>query len=331
MSLAAGLAAALAAAWGREVTVANLATTTAGARRQNVVFDADDGNSSRRLVATILPPGETALNPIDVEAAVRALAEAAGVPVPHVHAVDSDAARIGAPFMISEFIGGETVPRRVLRLAAEHRIGDQVVHELGAALARLHAIDVERAPHGLHTVDGRDPSAAAIVALDAALTALPQPRPALAYGLRWLERHVPPPAGRTAIVHTDARNGNLVVGADGLRAVLDWEGAVAGGDPMQDLAWPALRTWRFRHDELEVGGLAGREHLAAGYEATGGEFDPDRFRWWKVQGTLKWALGLAAQSLAYLDGRVPSIVMAASGRRVPELEWDLLMLTRPAR
>ena len=44
---------------------------------------------------------------------------------------------------------------------------------------------------------------------------------------------------------------------------------------------------------------------------------------------MRWAVGLAAQAMAFLDGRVPNIVMAASGRRVPELEWDLLMLIRP--
>ena len=67
----------------------------------------------------------------------------------------------------------------------------------------------------------------------------------------------------------------------------------------------------------------------AGYERAGGHFDEERFRWWKVEGTLRWAVGLASQTAAYLEGRVPSIVMAASGRRVPELEWDLLMLVRP--
>jgi len=44
---------------------------------------------------------------------------------------------------------------------------------------------------------------------------------------------------------------------------------------------------------------------------------------------LRWGLGLAGQADAHLDGRFPSVVMAASGRRVPELEWDLLMLLRP--
>ena len=98
---------------------------------------------------------------------------------------------------------------------------------------------------------------------------------------------------------------------------------------MQDLAWPALRMWRFRNDEQEIGGFAGRQPFVAGYEAAGGQFDEERFEWSKVEGTLRWALGLAAQTTAFLEGRVPSIVMAASGRRIPELEWDLLMLIRP--
>jgi len=46
---------------------------------------------------------------------------------------------------------------------------------------------------------------------------------------------------------------------------------------------------------------------------------------------LKWGLGLAAQAAGHLDGTFRSIVMAASGRRVPEMEWDLLMLTDPRR
>ena len=111
--------------------------------------------------------------------------------------------------------------------------------------------------------------------------------------------------------------------------MLDWEGTLASGDPMQDLAWPSLRMWRFRNDTKEIGGFAGREPYIAGYEAAGGTFDADRFHWWKVEGTLRWAVGLAGQTMGFLEGRVPSIVMAASGRRVPELEWDLLMLIRP--
>jgi aminoglycoside phosphotransferase (APT) family kinase protein len=147
--------------------------------------------------------------------------------------------------------------------------------------------------------------------------------------MRWLERHRPGPPPRLTIVHTDVRNGNIIVGEDGLRAVLDWEGAKRSGDPMQDLAWPSLRMWRFREDENEIGGFAGREPYIAGYERVGGTFDVERFHWWKVLGTLRWGLGLAGQAAAHLDGRFSTVVMAASGRRVPELEWDLLQLIAP--
>ena len=161
-------------------------------------------------------------------------------------------------------------------------------------------------------------------------------RPAIELGFSWLERHLPDPPARDGIVHSDVRNGNIVVGPTGLRAILDWEAALNRSDPMQDLAWSALRMWRFRSDALEIGGLAGREPLTAGYSEAGGVFDVDRFEWWKVAETLRWALGLAQQAESFLSGRVPNLVMAASGRRVSELEWDLLMqigtpLTGPRR
>jgi hypothetical protein len=88
--------------------------------------------------------------------------------------------------------------------------------------------------------------------------------------------------------------------------------------------------WRFKEDEREIGGFAGIDPYVAGYEAAGGTFDAERYRWWKTLGTLRWGMGLAGQTAAHLDGRFSNIVMAASGRRVPELEWDLLMLIRPS-
>ena len=155
-----------------------------------------------------------------------------------------------------------------------------------------------------------------------------QPHPTFDLAIKWL-RETRPETSRRTIVHGDFRNGNLIVGPDGLRAVLDWELAAPGRDPMEDLAWAAVRMWRFGNDHLEVGGFADRRALADGYRDGGGTFDADRFAWWKAARTLWWALGLASQAMGFASGAVPSIVMAASGRRVSEMEWDLLMLTRP--
>ena len=327
--LAGRLSSVLSEHYGSPVEVTGATLVTAGARRVNAVFDATIDGEERKLVLTLMPAGEEILNPISVEAAAIELAERGGVRVPNVELASDDPSSLGGPFMITRFVAGETVPRRVLRLVAERGHGATVVEQLGESLARLHAISVDDAPEGMRRIEIADPAKAALRGLRENLDELPVSRPALELGMRWLERNRPPLPDRTAIVHVDARNGNIIVDDDGLAAILDWEIATAGGDPMQDLAWTSVRMWRFRNDEMEIGGMAGRDSLVAGYERAGGVYDAARFEWWKAAETLRWALGLATQAEAFLDGRVPNIVMAASGRRVSELEWDLLMLIRP--
>ncbi|MFE7744124.1 phosphotransferase family protein [Nocardia sp. NPDC057455] len=324
--LARGLARFLESGSGRAVTVSNVEYLSAGARRRNVAFEADLGGGTRRLVATIVPSA-IELVPVDVEAAVRELARTHGVPVPPVVAICADGAYVGGPFVVSERVDGETVPRKVLRLAEAAGLGERVAEQLGAAMGRLHAIDPATAPARLPEA-AADPERQLTEAGEHVRALLPD-RPVFALALRWLERHCPSAPPRTALLHTDMRNGNIVVGPEGLRAVLDWEGAQRHGDPMRDVAWPALRMWRFRADDREFGGLAGRAAFVRGYQRAGGSFDEDRFRWWKVMCTLAWGVGLAGQAAAHSDGSVRDIVMAASGRRVSEIEWDLLMQIRP--
>lgn len=327
--VAKGLADFLSETWGRPVTTANLVSSSAGARRGNVLFDAHDGDKTIGLVATIIPTADIIINPITAEAGIRDLAEANGVPVPHIHAVCTDPSFVGGQFFVSTRVDGESVPRRVLRLVQTEGIGELVATQLGEAFAHLHAIDPALAPAELAGEVSDNPAATSLTEIEAMVGELAPDRPAFAFGLRWLERHLPGPPPRKTIVHTDVRNGNVIVNKSGLAAVLDWEGAKRSGDPMQDLAWPSLRMWRFREDENEIGGFAGREPFAAGYERAGGTFDTERFQWWKVMGTLRWGLGLAGQAAAHIDGRFSTVVMAGSGRRVPELEWDLMMLLRP--
>jgi aminoglycoside phosphotransferase (APT) family kinase protein len=326
-ALGAGLAAFLSEHWGTRVTVPFLAESSAGARRQNVLFDADDGTHRHALVATIIPNAAIQILPIPDEAAMLRLAATAGVPVPHIHVDCADPRWVGGPFFIGSRVAGETVPRRVLRLVERVGHGEAIAGQLGAAFAALHALPEAKAPAVL-VRPARPPAEQALANLALGTGNLLQPSPVFAYALRWLERHLPAPAPRLTIVHGDMRNGNLMIGEDGLRAILDWEGTRIG-DPMEDLVWPCLRCWRFGGDAREVGGFGSRAALAEAYTAAGGRFDPDAFHWWKVVGTLRWGLGLAGQARTHLDGSVPSIVMAASGRRVAELEYDLLCLLRP--
>lgn len=319
---------------GRPVTVQGLVQASAGARRMNALFEATSpavgahGAEVRRLALTMIPSAAIQILDVRGEAAVRTAAEQVRVPVPHVHHVCTDEQVLGGPFFISTAIDGETVPRRVLRLVQERQLGDAVVAAMGEAMARLHTIAADEAPAQLARPAAPGPIATALTLVDGLLAALLDPSPTFAYGVRWLERHAPPEPEHLCVVHSDIRTGNIIVGDDGLRAILDWEGARVG-DPMEDAAWPCQRMWRFREDDRTVGGMATVRVLRAAYEAAGGTWSEERFRWWRVLGTVRWGLSLAGQARAHLDGSFPSIVMAASGRRVPELEYDTLLLLRP--
>jgi aminoglycoside phosphotransferase (APT) family kinase protein len=127
-------------------------------------------------------------------------------------------------------------------------------------------------------------------------------------------------------VHGDFRLGNLIIGPEGVRSVLDWElGHV--GDPMEDLAWLCVRSWRFGNDQLPVAGVGQREDLFAAYEAAGGrDVDPAVVHWWELFGNLRWGVICIMQARAYLDGLSQSVELATIGRRTAETEWELLNL-----
>jgi aminoglycoside phosphotransferase (APT) family kinase protein len=314
---------------GEPVEVHALELASAGARRLNALFHTvttrDGEQVVQHLALTMIPRAAIQILDVAGEAAIRNTAEAAGVPVPHVHHVCTDESVLGGPFFISDAVAGETVPRRVLRLVHGAGIGELIVGQLGTAMAHLHAIPLERAPAALPVPAA--PIAAALAGIDQLLGALLDPSPTFAFGMRWLERHAPSEPASMSIIHTDIRTGNVIVSEDGLRAILDWETARIG-DPMEDAAWPCLRMWRFREDRCIAAGMAGVPTLRDAYVAAGGAWDDERFDWWRVLGTVRWGLGLAGQARQHLDGSFPSIVMAASGRRVPELEYDTLLLLR---
>lgn len=307
------------------IELAEVRLASAGARRHNVLFTATSGGRRVELVATIIPTTDLQIIDIEIEAANLRFAEGAGVPVPHVHAVCTDERWVGGPFFVSSQVAGETVPRQVLRLVeADPALGPRLAAQCGEAMARLHLADPAAAHPDLPAPGDAGSVRATLDGLRAQMDLLLQPSAPFELGFRWLVDHAPDDE-RVAMTHGDLRNGNLIVGADGLRAVLDWEASRLGA-PMSDPAWMCVRMWRFRNDHLEVGGFATRDELRAGYEAAGGTWDHHAFHWWKVLGSLRWGIGLANQARQHLEGEFRSIVMAASGRRIAELEHDLLML-----
>ncbi|NUS93408.1 MAG: phosphotransferase, partial [Nocardia sp.] len=127
----AGLTDYLTGAFGGPVTIGDFRFLSAGARRRNIAFTATVADTPRRLVATLVPPA-VQLMPVDAEAGVRELARAHGVPVPAVVAVCTDPSYAGEPFVVSEHIDGETVPRRVLRTLAASGNAAETARRWGA-------------------------------------------------------------------------------------------------------------------------------------------------------------------------------------------------------
>ena len=333
-----GLQAVVGRAIGEVVSVEDLARLPGGASRETWSFTARrrDG-TGQRLVLRRDPPGAPGSG-LRLEASLLAAAARVGVPVPRVvaaggetaggetaggetagpHGLGASAAShgLGAAFMVMEFVEGETIPRRILRDERLAGIRPVLAEHCGRVLAAIHRM----APAEVPGLAGGDP----LEQLRGLLDHLGQPHPAFELGLRWLAETRPPPSAES-VVHGDFRNGNLIIGPEGIRAVLDWELAHVG-DQLEDLGWLCVKAWRFGA-ALPVGGFGTTDQLVGAYqEAGGGSVDPDALRWWQMLGTVRWGVICIVQALTHTTGAVRSVELAAIGRRVCEVEWDVLEL-----
>jgi aminoglycoside phosphotransferase (APT) family kinase protein len=248
-----------------------------------------------------------------VEAGVVSAARRGGVPVPEL--IEARRRDDGMAFMVLEAIDGETIARKIQRddEFADARL--RLTADFGAALARIHALEPSQ-------IDGLEHTDQLTYYTDA-LDSLGQPHPVLELVRNWLI-DTQPTSERTCVVHGDFRLGNVIVGSDGLRAVIDWELAHLG-DPMEDLGWLCVKAWRFG-GRPPVAGLGEYETLFSAYEAAGGApVDPVVVHWWEVLGTWKWAIMCILQASVHLNGATRSHELAAIGRRVCENEHDLLL------
>jgi aminoglycoside phosphotransferase (APT) family kinase protein len=285
--------------------IRGLERLTGGASRETWAFDALIDSEWRPLVIRRDREGR---GPMTLEALAFEAAARAGVPEPQVIARDDS-------FLIMERVEGETIARRILRDERFAAVRPRLAEQCGEILARIHSIP----PGAIRGIDARDPLADTA----AMIHSFEDPSPALELGLTWLERNRPEPA-REVVLHGDFRLGNLIVGEDGIRAVLDWE-LVHRGDPCQDLGYLCVRAWRFG-GQLPVGGFGSYEDLFRGYERVSGRtIDRERVRWWEVFGTVWWGGACMLQAWRHLSGAERSVELAAIGRRVWEQEYDVLL------
>jgi aminoglycoside phosphotransferase (APT) family kinase protein len=299
----------------------SLRQLSAGASMETWSFDAIGAEQTIPLILRRRPPGN--MQPADfeslaTEAAVIRAAVAAEVAAPVVRYVLCTADGLGAGF-IMERLAGETIARKILRDPAYVAIHGQLLRQIGATAAKIHAAPLEHLP-ALKTLTAEQ----TLDEWQHVYQTQQQARPVFALALRYLRDHLPASSCTLRLVHGDYRMGNLMIGSDGLRAVLDWE-LCHVGDPLQDLAWLCLPPWRFGKIDAPAGGLGERAELFAAYEAAGGQrVDRDRVRFWEILGSLRWGLMCSGMLEWFRSGRDRSVERAMIARRASENELDLL-------
>ena len=315
---------------GARITVEGVRCMTGGSVRESWALDATiarpgAASERRRLVFLVFRPGGHRIFGPREEFRLLAAAHAARVPVP-APLWQGDTAQ-GEPFYVMERIEGETIGRRIVRDDRFGRARSALPAQLARTLAAIH-----RTPVGPDLVFLPAPPSDRATAEweverieDLYRMVTPDPHPAFELALRWLAQHMPHDQAR-ALVHGDFRIGNVIVNEEGLAAVLDWELAHRG-DPMEDLGWLCVRSWRFGADHLPVGGVGTREALFEAYEAASGRWvDPARVRFWEIFGNLRWGVFTLVQTRFFLDGTSTSVELASIGRRAAETEWELVRL-----
>lgn len=304
-----------------------------GAIQENWAIDVTiEGGARAGTLALVLrtdAPSSVAASHSRVhEYALLTAAHAAGVTVPEPLGLCAEAEVIGKPFYVMRRVEGTAAGHILTRDDKWRGDRSRLVARLGEELARIHSIRPPRDDLSFLKIPSRPPAEAAIAEYRAALDGYDQPRPALEWGLAWLAAHAPA-ARELVLCHRDYRTGNYMADANGLTAILDWEFA-GWGDPHEDIAWFCAKCWRFGATAREAGGMADRETFYRGYERLAGRaIDCDSVYYWEVMAHARWATIALMQGWRHVSGAEPSLDLALTGRRVAELEYELLRMTAP--
>ncbi len=300
-------------AGGVSLPLAQLTRLSGGANMESWSFDWGGAGYVLRRAPTAEMMGGRPFGH-DVEAAIVRAAHSRGVLAPEIvgELISGDALGTG---YIMRRVEAEANPAPILANPPPTLIND-----IARELAAIHAIPLNSLPQ-LPAVEAVE----ALAQLKARFADYGGDRPILALAIKWCEDHLPDTAP-PVLVHGDFRMGNLMVGDDGLAAVLDWELAHIG-DAHEDLAWGCINAWAFGHIDQPAFGCADFEAYFAAYEAASGSaVDPARFRFWLIYRTLWWGLCCLQMADIWRSGMDKSLERIVIGRRTSETEVDLLLL-----
>jgi aminoglycoside phosphotransferase (APT) family kinase protein len=295
---------------GETRTVANLRRLAGGASKEQFIFDLVGADGAERLVLR-MDPLESAVETSRLREFQMIRAVAGTVPVPPPRFVDADGTHLGAPGVVTGFVGGVAKPSvatgvRISGLGTvfgpvwRARLKDEFVQRL----IQIHDIDWRDAGLEAFAAPAGDPWQAARwqvnwwarVWADDVVDAAP----IVALADRWLRENLPR-CERPVIVHGDYRTGNFLFDEETARitAILDWE-LCHLGDFHEDLAWVVQGIFGHPDDagvHLAAGLMPRSEFLEAYERGSGRVVDPETLHFYEVLGVWKTVILSIATSL----------------------------------
>ena len=259
--------------------------------------------------------------PKNMEAKIQKIVKEYGAPVPEIIMEFSEGAEIGEGYVMQS-VGGETIPRKILRDDSYKNIRNKLPYEIGKSLAQIHKTKLEKL-QDLEKITFSE----SLEKLFVIYESFDQPQPVFDLAFKWLENQKILDY-EEVLVHGDYRFGNFIISEKKLESIIDWELAHIG-NPMEDLGWLCVRSWRFGNVNKRAAGLGDVDDLIAGYESNSKiKIDKSQLDMWQLYGSLKWGIICMVQTFAHLSGAVKSLEKAAIGRRVSETEFDLMNMIK---
>lgn len=291
-------------------------------------FTATRGDAAEELILRVGDPGGL-FSPYRTEpefVALSTLADVPGLPMPEVLLGCDDLAVLGAPFVITRRVAGDTPTPWNGGASRDEAERMTLADDFSTALGALHAFDWHGTPLAAWAAALTPQNCVAHEvqrwAQEAGHPGQPLP-PALHHGLRWLLAHAPE-TPRIVVVHGDYRVGNFLRVGGRITAILDWE-LVHLGDPHEDLAWAGMRA--FSPGSTRVGGLVDHQAFHARYsERSGLAVDPARLRYHAVLAQFKSAAMLLGAARRVESGRARDVRLAAMGFQLAPTVMEMLRL-----
>ncbi len=305
---------------GIEGKVSNLEPLTGGASKEIWKFEVSNAKQSTKM---ILRRGSGIEGPLAIKTADEARIQKevikVGAPVPIILAVSKNEEELGDSY-IMHFVEGESIARKILRDKEYKKALPILAYQCGEAIAKIHNVDINN-----FSFLPKKPAEDQLEDLYSTYRSFEQPSPVFEYAYLWLKEQ---DFGnfQESLVHGDFRLGNIIVNAEGLQSIIDWELAHIG-NPLQDLGWVCGNSWRFGKNDKVVGGFGEIEDLLEGYNSISKlKVDKEMVKCWQVFGTFRWGVICLIQAYAHLNGTINSVEKAAIGRRVSETEIDIVDL-----